>query len=137
MIKLTDPKTVTYVTFLSPGAFFAEQTSQAVPDRDPDHAAAMAPSYSYAFTFHDVVSCVAVLPDGDEVILSSSAREKSACYYIGGTLMTVPDVERLNDDGGDYDILLSNMRSNGWLTVVRCRTGNFAPFEKGDRMVIQ
>lgn len=34
-----------------------------------------------------------------------------------------------------FDILASNMRANGWPTVIRCRTGNWQPFDDDDRLL--
>ena len=48
----------------------------------------------------------------------SKETESSGMYYLGGDVLTLRDVEKQNTDGSD-DILISNMKRNGWEKVVR------------------
>lgn len=64
--------------------------------------------------------------------LDSKVTKQSRMYYLGGTIMTVKQIEALKDPGND--ILLSNMRGNGWKQVI-VNTNSWKwvqPFEKGD-----
>lgn len=128
---MSEIKTTTYVRYLSPGSFFPEESSAAVSERDPRRIAAEAGSGVFAFAFYDVVTTTATA-GGDEVRLSSKPLRESGLYYIDAEPLTAYQVGELP---GDHSILLSNMRSNGWDTILRCRTGNFRPLEDGDEIV--
>jgi hypothetical protein len=122
---------VTYVTYLYPGTFFSEEDGREVAGRDPQRTARDAAPGVFAFSFHDIaVSTVTV--DGREVELRSGPIRKSPMYFIDAERLGVADVEEL---AGDNRILLSNMRCNGWGTVLRCRTGNFQPEGPSDIVI--
>jgi hypothetical protein len=123
--------TTTYVTYLYPGTFFAEESKRAVDRRDPQRTARGADPSVFAFTFHDEVTTTAVV-DGQEVTLSSKAINKSGRYYIDAQPFTAAQVAALP---GDHEIVLSNMRANGWDPILKCRTGNWQPLEPGDEIV--
>lgn len=126
----TEPRTTTYVTYLLPGAFLSEELTREVPSRDANEAARNAPPSAFAFTFHDVVSAV-VTVEGHEYTTRSVALNISPRYYIDAEVMDADAVAALP---GDHRTLLLNMQGQ-WPLVVRCRTGNFQPFEDGDRLV--
>ncbi len=111
------------VTFLSPGTFVAEQSS--CPADSWDVAAAVNKSADvverygakpYAFYFTTSLSAPDV-PDGLGGFLKVEAREtaRSGLHFLGGTVLTVADVEARNDPR--EEILLSNMRGNRWVVV--------------------
>jgi len=128
---MTDPVTTTYVRYLYPGSFFPEESVREVTGRDPERTAREADPAVFAFEFFDRVK-MAVVASGEEVEVGSGAIRKSGLYYIDAEPMTSADVAALP---GDHSILLSNMRSNGWDPVLRCRTGNFRPLEEGDTVI--
>jgi hypothetical protein len=118
-------KTQTYVEYLSPGSFVAEGTVRESIDRDAKRAACEAPDHAYGFRFYERV----IITAGD-VVTRSDKRNVSGVHYVDGQLFDADAVEALP---GDHEILLSNMRSNGWPQVVRCRTGGwFQPFGETD-----
>ena len=125
------PTVTTYVRSLSPGAFFPEDEAQVVSERDPATFARQAPASVFAFSFYDVAS-LDVDIDGQPVTLRSRAFGESGLYYIDAESLTAGDVEAMP---GDHSILLSNMRGNGWATVLRCRTGNFQLLKDGDVVI--
>jgi len=124
-------ETTTYVEYELPGAFVAEQERRRVTSRDPRAAAQEAPPQAFAFSFYDVVTAT-VDVDGEQVTTTSLNRNRSGRYFIDGELFDAAGIEALP---GDHHILLANMRGNGWGHVVRCRTGNFQPFNSGDEIV--
>lgn len=120
----------TYVEVLYPGSFFPEEDLIKVTKRDP---AAIAKKYPrcFCFQFFDLVSKEVEI-DGEKQRVSGKRKNLSPKYYPGATVMTADDLRKLD---GDYGILISNMRSNGWPAVVRCRQGNFQPFNNGDQIL--
>lgn len=123
--------TASYVTYYVPGVFVSEESVRPIATRNAQTAARFAPEDAFAFTFHDRVETT-VTVGGQDVELTSKGINKSGRYYINAERLTADDVAALP---GDHRILLSNMRSNGWETVLRCRAGNFQPLESGDEVI--
>lgn len=121
----TEATTTTYVTYKHPGSFMSEESVEPVDVRNPQQQANDAPSSAFAFFYFDVATAI-VDVEGERIETSSGRRNISSTYYINAELMSSDKVAALP---GDHSILLSNMRGNGWDPVVRCRTGNFQPFE--------
>lgn len=118
-----------YVTFLSPGSFVAETSTREIDSWDVDVAVRMvtgiteryhATPYGFYFTTRT----------RGEHDFEPEETARSGMYYIGCEVKTVADLE------GDpaNDILLSNMRSNGWDEVVQTTNGWrwTQPLETGD-----
>ena len=106
--------TAHFVTFYSPGTFCAETTTKPIDGWNVDDAVAMAAliterhaakPYGFRFTTRG--------RKDDE--LDSKELEASPMYYIGGKVETLAEVEARNDPG--EQILISNMRCNGWSRV--------------------
>jgi hypothetical protein len=112
-----------WATYSSPGSFFAEETRREVPlEATPETVAVMAKSYEFAFTLELVTRRSA---DVEGHNLSSEERQPiGGRYFIGGTIFTADQLTAPGDRR-----LLSNMRANGWSRVIRCRTGNWQPFD--------
>ena len=119
--------TTTNIAYQYPGSFFSEESVNPVEARNPQQHANDAPDTAFAFFYFDVVTTI-VDVEGERIETSSGRRNISTTYYIDGELLTSAQVAALP---GDHSILLSNMRSNGWDPIMRCRTGNFQPFEAG------
>jgi hypothetical protein len=115
-------KTTTYVEFYYPGIMVDEASVKVVNHRDSKKV--NVPSGSFGFRFFDVKST----EEGD-VKMESDRLNLSPMYYYGGRIMTLDDVRR---EMPNDRILISNMESNGWSRVIKCRTGNFKPFDGGD-----
>lgn len=105
-----------FVTFLSPGSFVSEQSSQPVPAWDITTAVKLARNVKerhgatpYAFYFttrgrgHDD--------------LDSRETDRSPLYYLGGKIETLEEI--IARDLPDERILRENMRCNGWARVIR------------------
>jgi hypothetical protein len=118
--------TTTYVAYQHPGILFTEESVQPVDARNPQQQANDAPDGAFAFFYFDIVTTV-VNVEGERIETSSSRRNITKTYYIDAELLTSDQVAALP---GDYSILLSNIWYNGWDPIVRCRTGNFQPFEE-------
>lgn len=120
-----EASTTTYVAYQHPGSFFSEESVKPVGTRDPQQQANDALDNAFAFFYFDVVKSIVDI-EGERIETSSGRRNISKTYYVNAELLDYDAVSALP---GDYAILLSNMRGNGWSAIVRCRTGNFQPFE--------
>lgn len=104
-----------FVTFYSPGTFFAETSELPINSWDVDRAVQMA---------HKVMERYNATPYGfrfstrsrGENDLDSKTIKTSPMYHLGGTVLTVKEIEARNDPKNA--ILISNMKSNGWKKVV-------------------
>ena len=121
-----EEETKTYVELFYPGILFAEEEQYTVKVRSPRTIAKKYPK-AFAFKFYDLTS-KQVMVDGVRRTIAGDKKKVSPTYYPGGVVLTAAGVKRLS---GDHETLFSNMRSNGWLRVVKCRTGNFQPFNNG------
>lgn len=103
-----------FVRFLSPGTFLAEETIKEIDSWDVDKAMEMARSikerYSatpYAFQF-----LVRERQDDD---LDSKVTERSNFYFLGGSVYTLDEVREVFPN---ETILISNMEINGWERLI-------------------
>ncbi len=120
-----------FVTFLSPGTFVFEETTQEIPSWDPDTAVAMA---------REVVERYNATPFGfyfttrtrGETDLDSKESFRSGMFYLGGTIETIEQVRTRNDPS--ERILLQNMEANGFARIIVNRNSWRAtqPFNEGD-----
>lgn len=118
------------VRFYLPGSLFPDETSRDIDIRTTAAALSVAPGNAFAFVFYDLPD---ETPDlGPEFSVTPRPQNESGRYYIDAEPHTLAEVEAMGDD---YRILASNMRGNRWVTIVRCRTGNWQPLEDGDRIV--
>lgn len=108
--------------YLMPGALFPEDTVVTLSERSADEAARKAPTNAYCFTLYDTAEPVDL---GPEYQVAPKAQNESGRYYLGGIVFSADDIRRLD---GDHDVLLANMRANHWRLVIRCRPGNWQPF---------
>lgn len=115
-----------FVVYSFPGSLFSETTSQEIDSWDPDKAKAKAPKGAFSFQF--------ITKGRRDDELDSKIIDRSGNYYLGGTLYTLDDVEQ-GKMPGSTDILLTNMRGNGWNTVIKTPRGNVQPFTNKDRLV--
>lgn len=125
-----------FVMFLSPGTFFHEYTELPIDSWDVKKACKMAHNINerngarpFAFQFSTRTR------NADE--LDSKVSKASGRYFLGGKLMSKKDIQRLElkeNKPKRYEILLSNMRNNGWSKVVMNDNSYriFQPFEKDD-----
>lgn len=118
-------KKTTYVEFYFPGVMFDETSVKKVATRDTKDISV--PNGAFGFRFFDVMTT-----EENGVKMESDKLNESPMYYYGGRIMTLAVVQR---EVPDARILISNMRGNGYKRVIRCRTGNFKPFQKGDVLI--
>lgn len=99
---------------------------------DVDEALRLAPDSAFCFTIYDLEEA----PDlGPDFTVRPKPKNETGRYYIGGDLFDADQIEAL-DDGQDHRILLANMQTNRWRTVIRCRYGsNWQPFHDGDTLL--
>jgi hypothetical protein len=128
--------------YLLPGSFLAEEQAIELPERSVAAAVAAAPEHAFAFKLYDSPICDFEFDAGRFRVLPIPQNE-SHTYYIGGTVFTCDELRSLAAEEGDpkkYDILISNV-SRGWGDTlvegraIRCRTGNWQPFEDTDEVV--
>lgn len=109
-----------YVTFYSSGTFVAESTSQEIESWDIAQAQQLATTirerynampFGFRFTTRERA-------DDD---FDSREVARSGMYYINCNVLTADDIETRADPADD--ILLSNMRCNGWDRVVQTKAG--------------
>lgn len=123
--------------FQLPGFMFTENVTREIPTRDDADVLAVAPDHAFAFRVCDVP---AVVPNMDGFTVTPIPYNWGPRTFIGGDVFDVDMIEsddRLRADLGlsDDRTLIANARSNGWPRVIRCRTGNWQPFEDDDRVV--
>jgi hypothetical protein len=104
-----------FVTFCSPGTFFAEQSTKEIPSWDIGTAIKLS---------KDIKERYDALPYGfyfttrtrgpDDFDSEESAR--SPFHWLGGEVQTLEEVEARNDPS--EETLRSNMRSNKWNKIV-------------------
>jgi hypothetical protein len=123
-----------FVTFYSPGTFVSEQTQQPIDAWDIDAAKALALTVSerygatpYAFRF----STRSRGPDD----LDSKTSATSGLYYLGGTVLTLAEIEARGDERDS--ILIGNMRGNGYDRVIENHNSwkFVGPLNEGDTVL--
>ncbi len=130
-------RTVTTATPLYPGSFMSESgvTEKLAPEVDSvDYArsvfAAERGAFAVEFTTFDEQRFTS--DEGEVTWLPVGGTTTRRRVYAGQT-MTISDVEEMNTASGHrYDILLANMRDNGWDPICRTRRGNFQPLDEND-----
>ena len=113
-----------YVTFRTGVRFFPEDYNKGVDDYSLDGVSM--PDDAWAYRFYTVER--KVTQDGDERFEKvSKPFNVTGWHYIQAEIKTSDDLDPV-----EHFILLSNMRGNGWDKVVKCRFGNYQPFESND-----
>lgn len=128
---MSNPVVRTYARVLYPGLLMAEEQVKPVESRDPQALANSVGLGAFAFQFFDRAQ-TKISVGGRDVEMDSDPFNPSPLYYIDAELFTAAEVAMLP---GDNVALLSNMRTNGWVTMVRCRTGNWRPLLFDDKIV--
>lgn len=135
-----------YVTFLSPGTFFMEQSTRPLTDWNMVEAVTLAATITerhnakpYGFYFTTQLTGEPV-PDGEGGQLEVQEKEiaRSGTYYLGGELLTVDQIAaRVASGAIDLRILLSNMEANDWPVVIENRNSwrVTLPFTQEDVLV--
>lgn len=108
-----------YVEYIYAGSFVSETGTEEIPSRDQSITL---PKGAYAYRIFDREE---IEQSGE--ILKGSPKNYGPRHIKGD----VYDLERVKREVSDNQILLSNMQSNGWPNVIKCRQG-FIPAEEGD-----
>lgn len=115
--------TITYVKFFYPGSFFAEESTEKVPNRNiPKNI----PKNAFAFNFFDREEIVS----GNET-LKGEPKNHSKRYYINAKVFTLAE---LKEKYASNTSLIRNIESAGSKAVL-CNAGNWQPFDEGDQLV--
>lgn len=104
-----------FVTFYSPGTFFAENTTKPIKSWHVATAIRMARKIKerynatpYAFQFST--------NERGAKDLNSKEVKRSGMYYLGGKIETLAEVKARNDPA--EEILRMNMEGNGWHKII-------------------
>lgn len=132
-------KTVRHmVEYLLPGWFMPEKTTRELPERSAEAAVALAPEGAYCFQFYDSPIVDFEFDAARFRVLPIAQNKSKGRYYIGGEVFTPDDLRSLavaEGDPGKYRTLIANVECNDWGRAIRCRCGNWQPFEEGDEVV--
>jgi hypothetical protein len=128
-----------WARYYQPGSFFAEDSAEELSDRSVDAALAGAPHDAFAFVLYDTAICEVEFDAGLFRVVPIP-QDESPKHYIGGDIFTGEELRALAVEEGDpdkYRVLIANVGGyeNGLPVdgrAIRCRTGNWQPFEEGD-----
>lgn len=109
-----------FVTFYSPGTFVVEETTLPIDSWNTDEAMRMAEGITERHNAKPFSFRFTTRTRGDND-LDSKVTDKSPTYYFGVKVETLAEIEARRDPRDD--ILISNMRGNGWPRVVRTTSG--------------
>jgi hypothetical protein len=129
-VTASNERVIEYVEYLEPGSFFPEEYVEEVQGRTLQQLAEKAKPRVFCFTTYKVTVGEVTL-GGKSQKVTSNAFDKSKCVYIDGNVYTLAE---LKEQFPENEILISNMEGNRWDRIIRCRTGNWQPFEKGDKL---
>ena len=115
-----------FITFLYPGTFFPEESTQEVDSWDPEPWRNWQASLTYKpFCFYFTTR------ERGEGDLDSHQTAKSGRYYLGGEVVHVDQIPK--DDNNR--ILISNLSQYEGKVGIRCLTGNWQPFTPEDTLL--
>lgn len=128
---MMERKLVRYLCFSAPGSFVANQwTVEVAGNFEADNFDGW-PDNAYAFTLHERLDIV----DGDSVF-RGDPKQIGPTYYHPDS--KVEDYEAVSKNPTATEILLSNMRYNGWSHIVWSRWGNWPqPFDPDESIVLE
>lgn len=111
-----------FVKFLSPGTFCAEETVKEISSWDVDAAIEMMKQITERYGSKPYGFYFLTRARADDE-LDSKVVKTSGMYYINGVVETLEEIKAKNNP--DDRILISNMESNGWKSVVT----TYSPYE--------
>jgi hypothetical protein len=124
-------------------SFFAGDQAVELSDRSVDAAVARAPEYAFAFVLYDT-AVPAFEFDASLFRVVPIPQNYSAKHYLGGVIYTCDGLRALaveEGEPGKYRRLISNVTNYSATgdpvegRAIRCRPGNWQPFEDGDVLV--
>lgn len=122
-----------FVTFLSPGTFFSEQSTKPIDVWDVDRAVTMSKRVVERYNARPYGFQFTTRTRGPKD-LDSKETNRSGTYFLGGRVMTLEEVKR---EMPDERVLISNMKCNGYDKIVVSNTPwqSIHPLEKGDTVL--
>lgn len=106
-----------YVEFQFPGSFFAESSIK------PYKKGMKVPQGAFGY----LLFSQAEAKGHGETLVGKPVYEKARYFAKGSEVITAKEAPR-KLKGEKYEILLSNIKNNGYAAVVRTNRGNFQPF---------
>lgn len=103
-----------FVTFLSPGTFFCEETTKPIESWDTKKAVKMSKKIRERHGARPFAFMFSTRERGDQDLDSKTTRT-SGRYFLGGNVLTLADVKKQMPK---ETILINNMRWNGIKKVV-------------------
>jgi hypothetical protein len=130
---IDDPRTllVQRATLFKPGSFFPEESTKDLDDRTLEEVAREAGPDVFAVQSFWQMRTTAIV-DGEQQVGYGPPFARSSRLYVGGTVYTV---EELKAAFPDERVLIHNIEGNGYERAIYCRTGNWQPLEKEDRVL--
>jgi hypothetical protein len=120
-----------FVVFYSPGTLFPEASECPIKKWDVDKAVEL--SYSVKERYGARPFGFRFITRGrDKNALDSKVIKESKMYYLGGIIKTLKEIK--SEGNPDNDILISNMRCNGYDRIIE-NTNSYrwtAPLREGD-----
>jgi len=115
---------VHYVTFLFPGAFMSEESTEHIKSRE---GRLVVPEGAFAYYFWDRTE----FWEGEE-LLTGGQKNVSGRFYPEGNIYTKDEIKKQE---GESSTLYRNMKGS-YKYVIKSRRGNWQPFdEKKDKIV--
>lgn len=111
-----------YVRFFYPGALFIEYENKEIQGRSIELN--KVPKNVYGYFLYDIIE-----PKNKKPYV----RKRSPMVYFGKPY-TLEEIENLFPD---LNILIHNIKNNGYKGAVKCRTGNWQPLNKGDIVIYE
>ena len=123
-----------FVTFLSPGTFVHEQSTEPVDSWNVDAAREMARDVKERHGATPFAFYFTTRSRGDSE-LDSRETARSGRYFLGGEVQTLGEIKARGNP--DDRILISNMECNGWdRVVVNCNSWKVTqPLEADDTIL--
>lgn len=115
----------TFVEWLTPGAFFPEESNEEITTRDVYELEI--PKDVYAFHFYDIKYINAIDEEGEEHTITS-IQNKSSRYIIG----KVFTYEQIVSEHGESSALASNIHQYDTKCGVKTHLGNWQPLLEDD-----
>lgn len=114
-----------YIEFFYCGILVSETSIEKIKGRRKDFKV---PKGSYGYRYFDQEE----IKQGDE-ILTGKRKNYSGIHYFGEVL----SLKEVKEKFPHEKILIRNMEGNNWERVVKTNMGNFQPFSKRDKLIVE
>lgn len=124
-----------FVIFYSPGTFVSETTEREIDSWDVEQAMDVARTIKERHGATPYGFCFITRSRADDE-LDSKVTERSNMYFLGGTVRHLDFI--ILENKPDEQILISNMRNNGWDRVIEnCNSYKITQPLKKDDVVLE